>query len=576
MKQYLQVIIVSGLTFGIMWGCSKSPVMQSAELDEPKAIGINITSDQYLKPNKQVAQSLSMVSGLSERSRKSQITVSNSDIAYELIQQPVSSEVYAHYEENPVKLVTEQPVSTFSIDVDTGSYSNVRRMLKQGQQPHVDAVRIEEMINYFDFSYAEHANSDHPFSVVTEIGQTPWNKHSKLLHIGIQANDVALDEGIGSNLVFLVDVSGSMNSPNKLGLLKSSLKLLTNSLTEKDRISIVVYAGASGVVLEPTEGNDKFAISSALQSLSAGGSTNGAGGIKLAYELAQREYIEDGINRIIIATDGDFNVGLTDFEALKQLVAQKRETGISLSTLGFGQGNYNDRLMEQLADVGNGNYAYIDTLNEARKVLVDQAAATLKIVASDVKIQMEFNPAIVSEYRLVGYENRQLDRADFNNDRVDAGDIGSGHTVTALYEINLVNSEYKNIDPLRYEATADKTVKYSSELGFLRLRYKRPNEKTSQLIEHVIIHQDSELELTSTSVNFRFAASVAAFAEKLRGGKYVAEFSWDDVLKLARSSRGTDLFGYRGEFLQLTLLAQSLDTQKEWRPSKAKKLPTDV
>ncbi|MBW2710159.1 MAG: von Willebrand factor type A domain-containing protein, partial [Deltaproteobacteria bacterium] len=344
--------------------------------------------------------------------------------------EPLNRENYNHFDDNQIMLVAEAPVSTFSIDVDTGAYSNIRRMISAGNLPREDAVRVEELINYFSYDYPVPDSSDVPFSLTTEIGITPWNTDTRLLHIGIKGYDVSAKELPASNLVFLVDVSGSMNSPDKLGLLKSALKLLTKQMRSEDRVSIVVYAGASGIVLEPVAGNQTAKIAQALDVLSAGGSTNGAAGIRSAYQLAEQEFIKGGINRVILATDGDFNVGTVNFEALKDLVEEKRKTGISLTTLGFGTGNYNDHLMEQLADAGNGNYSYIDTLNEAQKVLVDEMSSTLNTIAKDVKIQIEFNPAIVAEYRLVGYENRMLKREDFNNDKIDAGEVGAGHTVT--------------------------------------------------------------------------------------------------------------------------------------------------
>jgi len=353
-----------------------------------------------------------------------------------------------------------------------------------------------------------------------------------------------------------------MDSPDKLDLLKTSLKLLTRQLSEADSIAIVVYAGASGVVLEPTPGDDTRAISSALERLHAGGSTNGAAGIELAYALAQKQFIAGGINRVLLATDGDFNVGLTDFDALKQLIEEKRKTGISLTTLGFGTGNYNDQLMEQLADAGNGNYAYIDGINEARKVLVDEMSSTLQTVAKDVKIQIEFNPSVVSEYRLVGYENRVLATADFNNDKVDAGEIGAGHTVTALYEITLANSEGgRSIDPLRYGqslAAQQAPVSGADELAYLKLRYKEPDGNTSKLLEQPLLVRDIAGNVAGTSATYRFAAAVAGFGQLLRDNQALGDFAYDDVLALASSAREDDAFGYRAEFINLVKTAQAL------------------
>ena len=474
--------------------------------------------------------------------------------------EPINREDYAHFDDNGVRLVAEAPVSTFSIDVDTGSYSNVRRMLKNGQLPIQDAVRVEELVNYFSYDYPLPKSSHRPFAVTTEIGVTPWNPDTRLLHIGIRGYDVAAEALPASNLVFLVDVSGSMKSPDKLELLKSALKLLSRQMRDQDRIAIVVYAGASGVVLEPVAGSETAKIAQALDALTAGGRTNGAAGIRTAYQLAEQSFIKDGINRVILATDGDFNVGTVSFEALKDLIEERRRSGISLTTLGFGTGNYNDHLMEQLADAGNGNYAYIDTLNEAQKVLVDEMSSTLNTIARDVKIQVEFNPAVVAEYRLIGYENRVLKREDFNNDRVDAGDIGAGHTVTALYEISLVDSNSRYIDPLRYSRAPTDNQQHDDEIALLRLRYKQPSSAQSRLIEQPIRTADIESNLGKTSERYRFSAAVAGFGQLLRGGRYTGGYEYDDVLALARGARGTDAYGYRGEFLSLVNLAKSLAT----------------
>jgi len=468
-------------------------------------------------------------------------------------------ETYHHFDDNKTKLVSEESISTFSIDVDTGAYSNVRRMINGGYLPRKDAVRVEELVNYFSYDYPLPQNGQ-AFNVVTELGPTPWNKNSKLLHIGIKGLEVERDELPASNLVFLVDVSGSMSAPNKLGLLKSSLKLLTNKMRSKDTLSLVVYAGASGVVLEPTSGDNKIDIIIALDKLSAGGSTNGASGIELAYNLAKKSFIEGGINRVLIATDGDFNVGNIDFESLKNMVEEKRKTGISLTTLGFGGSNYNDHLMEQLADSGNGNYSYIDTLNEAQKVLVDEMSSTLMTIAKDVKVQVEFNPDVVKEYRLIGYENRQLNREDFNNDKVDAGEIGAGHTVTALYEV-VLKGDQGQFDSRRYSKDNKKTKSesvLSHELAWLRIRHKEPTGTKSKLIEQAIYHTDEIAKLKNTSNNYRFSAAVASYGQLLRGGKHTGDFSFDDVLALARKSRGDDNYGYRGDFIELANLTNSL------------------
>ena len=469
-------------------------------------------------------------------------------------------EQYGAIVENPVRQVSESPVSTFSIDVDTGAYANVRRMLNAGRLPPADAVRVEEMINYFPYAYAL-PQGNARFSVHTEIAPAPWNADRHLLHIGIKGQDIAKTSLPPSNLVFLVDVSGSMSPPERLPLLKSSLKLLINQMRPQDKVSLVTYASGTQVVLEPTSGANKAKIIAALDNLRAGGSTAGAAGIALAYSMAEQGYIKGGINRILLATDGDFNVGVTNFDALKNMAEEKRKGGVSLSTLGFGVGNYNEKLMEQLADAGNGNYSYIDTLNEGQKVLVDEMTSTLATIAKDVKIQIEFNPNVVSEYRLVGYENRMLKREDFNNDKVDAGEVGAGHTVTAIYELTLRGSA-GSVDPLRYGKDKAAAISKSGELAFLRLRYKEPEGDVSKLAEWPLHRQDVKSSLAQASTEFRFAAAVAAFGQQLRGGKYTGAMNYADIAKLAAESRGADTFGYRGEFLRLVNLAQSLSGRK--------------
>lgn len=462
-------------------------------------------------------------------------------------------EQYQKIADNPVHAVAETPVSTFSIDVDTGSYANVRRFLNGGQLPPQDAVRLEELVNYFPYAYPL-PKGDAPFGINTELATSPWNPETRLLRIAIKASDLRVEELPPANLVFLVDVSGSMDRREGLPMVQSTLKLLVEQLRAQDKVSLVVYAGASSVVLEPTSGAEKAKIRGAIDQLSAGGSTAGESGIQLAYQQAQQGFIQGGINRILLATDGDFNVGISDFETLKQLAADKRKTGVSLTTLGFGTDNYNERLMEQLADAGDGNYAYIDNLREARKVLVDQLGSTLATVARDVKIQVEFNPAEVSEYRLLGYENRALKREDFSNDKVDAGEIGAGHTVTALYEV--VPSGAKGwLEPLRYQSA--KTDNKAGELAWLRIRYKAPGQGASKLLEQPI-QADTAVALNQASEDLRFAAAVAAFAQQLKGDKYTGRFSLADSAELARTAKGEDRFGLRAEFVQLVELAQSL------------------
>lgn len=469
-------------------------------------------------------------------------------------------EQYGTIVENPIKLVAEAPVSTFSIDVDTGSYSNVRRLLNEGRLPPTDAVRVEEMINYFPYAYAL-PEDNAPFAVHTEMAPAPWNPNHTLLRIGIKGQDIAKTSLPPSNLVFLVDVSGSMGSPERLPLLKSALKFLVNQLRAQDRVSLVTYASGTQVVLEPTSGLQKTKIIAALDNLEAGGSTSGAAGIALAYSMAEQSYIKGGINRIFLATDGDFNVGVTNFDELKNMAEEKRKSGVSLSTLGFGMGNYNEKLMEQLADAGNGNYSYIDTLNEGQKVLVDEMTSTLATIAKDVKIQIEFNPDVVSEYRLVGYENRMLKREDFNNDKVDAGEVGAGHTVTAIYELTL-KGQTGSVDPLRYGSGKASVTNKSGELAFLRLRYKAPDGDISKLIEWPLQRQYAKPSFDQASTEFRFATAVAAFGQQLRGGKHTGVMSYDDIAKVAADARGADAYGYRGEFLRLVHLAQSLSTGK--------------
>jgi len=476
--------------------------------------------------------------------------------------QKSNTEKYQSINTSPVIQVASQSTSTFSIDVDTGAYANVRRMLGSAILPPNDAVRIEELINYFSYDYPVPASTDVPFSINSELSSTPWNPNTKLLHIGLKGYEVNPEERPAANLVFLIDVSGSMAAPNKLGLLKSSIQMLSNDLTKNDRVSIVVYAGASGVVLEPTAGNNTRKIATALNSLQAGGSTNGEAGIELAYSMAEQSLTDNSINRIILATDGDFNVGLRDIDKLKTLIEQKRQSGIALTTLGFGSGNYNDYLMEQLANVGNGSYAYIDTLNEARKVLSQEITSTLLTIAKDVKIQVEFNPTHVSEYRLLGYVNRQLANEDFANDKVDAGEIGAGHTVTALYEIALIGDGGEWHSPSRYQPL-NQGLPESTEIAELRLRYKQPNTEKSLLVSQVIQRDSVQQSLSNTSDNFRFSAAVAGFGQLLRNNKYLIDFDYDDVAELARQARGEDHYGYRAEFISLVELANSLKQQHQ-------------
>jgi Ca-activated chloride channel family protein len=473
---------------------------------------------------------------------------------------PGEGETYIATGDSPVKQVAEAPVSTFSIDVDTGAYSNVRRFLMNGQMPPRDAVRVEEMINYFSYDYPAPEAGGDPFRVTTSVARTPWNAETYLLHVGIKGYEPPAAERPAANLVFLIDVSGSMNQPDKLPLLKAGMKVLTDQLRDDDTVTIVVYAGAAGLVLEPTPGKEKAKIKAALDRLEAGGSTAGGEGLALAYAKAKEAKIDGGINRIILATDGDFNVGVTDIGQLKDMVEEARESDISLTTLGFGEGNYNDALMEQIADVGNGNYGYVDSLKEAKRLLADQLSGTIQTIAKDVKIQIEFNPAVVAEYRLIGYENRALNREDFNNDRKDAGEIGAGHSVTAIYEIALKGSKGLAVDPLRYGEHADERVDpRAAEFAFLRLRYKAPDGDVSRLIETPLpvsaLHEPGE-----APGDARFAAAVAAFGQKLRGGDYIGAFGYDEIADAARAARGSDGGGYRAEFIELVEMAKALDS----------------
>ena len=472
--------------------------------------------------------------------------------------QDVGRDHFEAFEQNTVKLVAEDPVSTFSVDVDTASYSFVRRMLNSGVLPQSDAVRAEELINYFDYDYPLPETREQPFKPTVAVSDSPWAVGRKLLHIGIKGFDIAPTEKPRSHLVFLLDVSGSMDSPDKLPLVKQSMELLLTTLNPEDTVAIVVYAGAAGTVLEPTPVKQKQKILNAMNGLSAGGSTSGAQGIRLAYELARNRFDPKAINRVILATDGDFNVGITDQRELQSFIEREREEGIVLSVLGFGEGNYQDALMQTLAQNGNGTAAYIDTLSEAQKVLVDEATSTLFPIAKDVKIQVEFNPAVVAEYRLIGYETRHLNRVDFNNDAVDAGDIGAGHTVTAIYEITPVGSSARQIEDSRY-GPKQKLERAGDEYAFLKIRYKLPNEDSSRLITRPITRAD-DTELGGEGVIGReagFATAVAGFAQILKGGKYTGGYGYDEVMELAQKTKGDDPYGYRTEFIQLVRKAKT-------------------
>ncbi|RNJ43049.1 hypothetical protein B5V01_23030 [Mesorhizobium erdmanii] len=464
------------------------------------------------------------------------------------------------FKTNPVHAALEDPVSTFSIDVDTASYSFVRRSLKEGSVPQADTVRVEEMINYFPYDWKGPDSVSTPFNSTVSVMPTPWNAQTKLMHVAIKGFDIKPTEQPKANLVFLIDVSGSMDEPDKLPLLKSAFRLLVSKLRADDTISIVTYAGEAGTVLMPTRAAEKDKILNAIDNLQPGGSTAGEAGIKEAYKLAQQSFVKDGVNRVMLATDGDFNVGQSDDDDLKRLIEQERKSGVFLSVFGFGHDNLNDQMMQTIAQNGNGTAAYIDTLAEAEKVLVEDASSTLFPIAKDVKIQVEFNPNKVSEYRLIGYETRALNREDFNNDRVDAGDIGSGHSVTAIYEITPKGSGGEQIDPLRYgQATVNNGgVANADEYAFVKIRYKLPNEDVSKLITTPVTSANEVASFDQASTDQRFSVAVAAFGQKLRDEDATAKFGYDKIMEIATAARGADPFGYRSEFLSLVRLASAL------------------
>jgi Ca-activated chloride channel family protein len=465
-----------------------------------------------------------------------------------------NTESYDKINENNFKDVTTNPLSTFSVDVDRASYSNVRRFLNENTLPYKDAVRIEELINYFDYDYPQPVNGD-PFSVTLEMGACPWNGGHELVLIGIQGKEVASTQIPPSNLVFLIDVSGSMEDPNKLPLLKQAFRILVGNLRPADKVAMVVYAGAAGVVLESTPGNEKARILSALDELQAGGSTAGGAGISLAYRIAKQNYIPGGNNRVILATDGDFNIGASSDAEMTRLIEEKRKEGVFLTVLGFGMGNYKDSKMEKIADAGNGNYAYIDNILEAKKMFGEELWGTLFTIAKDVKIQVEFNPQKVKAYRLIGYENRMLNREDFNDDKKDAGDIGSGHTVTALYEVVPAGSKEQlpDVDPLEYQVNQ---VTGGANMMTVKLRYKNPEDTVSRLIVSRVGKGD--LKGSPPSANLKFASAVAEFGMLLRESEHRGNSNWDQVIAMATEARGKDPYGYRQDFLQLAQTASLL------------------
>ena len=492
-------------------------------------------------------------------------SIQNNKTGYhDMLKEDFNREGYDNISENKFLKATDNPLSTFSIDVDAASYSNVRRFLNQGQLPPAGAIRIEEMVNYFKYEYPQPTNND-PFSINTEISDAPWNKEHKLVLIGLQGKKIPTENLPASNLTFLIDVSGSMSGPERIGLVKASMKMLVDQLREQDKVSIVVYAGAAGLVLPPTSGANKTKIKEAIDNLEAGGSTAGGAGIKLAYKTAKENFAKGGNNRVILCTDGDFNVGESSDDAMERLIEEERKSGVFLTVLGYGMGNYQDAKMQKLADKGNGNHAYIDGITEAKKVLVNEFGGTLFTIAKDVKLQIEFNPAKVQGYRLIGYENRMLAKEDFNNDKKDAGELGSGHTVTALYEVIPVGIEsdfLNSVDPLKYqkETVDNKKSSKTDEIMTVKFRYKAPDGDVSKLIEHPVL--DKQIPIAKTSDNFRFAASVAQFGMLIRNSEFKSNASYTDVLSLARKAKGNDEEGYRSEFVRLVESAQLLAKAK--------------
>jgi Ca-activated chloride channel family protein len=471
-----------------------------------------------------------------------------------------SRDRFANANTNPVKSVATDPVSTFSVDVDTASYAFVRRSVLEGHLPDPDSVRVEEMINYFPYDWPRPQTVDEPFRTTVTVTPTPWNSGTRLMHVAIKGFETAPAAQPAANLVFLIDVSGSMNAPDRLPLLKSAFRLLVGKLKPEDKVSIVTYAGNAGTVLEPTSARERDKILAAIDNLRPGGSTAGAEGIDAAYRLARQAFIQGGVNRVMLATDGDFNVGVSSDEELKRIIEQRRKDGIFLSVLGFGKGDLNDSLMQTLAQNGNGTAAYIDTLAEAQKALIDEAGSTLFPIAKDVKIQVEFNPQQIGEYRLVGYETRALKREDFNNDRVDAGDIGSGHAVTAIYEVTPKGSASALNDPLRYgPAAASAPIPVSDEMAFVKIRYKQPDGDISKLITTVVTEMNAVRDFSAAPQDVRFATAVAAFGQKLRGTDALDAYPYRLILDMARNARGGDAFGYRSGFLDLVRLAETLD-----------------
>ncbi|MDR1783558.1 MAG: von Willebrand factor type A domain-containing protein [Dysgonamonadaceae bacterium] len=516
--------------------------------------------DVYLDEDKMALEEV-VVIGYGVRSMEMADLSSSKVLVNTLHFEEGNSEEYGSFKENRFQSATDQPLSTFSLDVDAASYGNIRRIINQGQLPRKDAVRVEEMLNYFSYNYSKPTGED-PVSIVTETSHCPWNTKHKLFRIGVKAKEIESEKLPASNFVFLIDVSGSMLVSNKLPLVKSSLKLLVNNLRDKDRVSIVVYAGAAGEALPSTSGADKQKIIDALESLQAGGSTAGGAGITLAYKIAEKNFMEGGNNRVILCTDGDFNVGVSSVEGLESLIESKRKSGIYLTVLGYGMGNYKDNKLQSLAQKGNGNHAYIDNIQEANKVLVNEFGGTMYAVAKDVKIQVEFNPAFVGAYRLVGYETRLLNKEDFNDDSKDAGELGAGHTVTALYEIVPVGEKIPlgSVDKLKYQknqvSTATPIFSNSKELLTVKLRYKKPDEDTSRKMEVSVLASAFH---SMSSKDFNFAAAVAMFGQLLRDSDFKGEATYDKVIEYARKGLDEDPNGYRREFIRLAEAVKQME-----------------
>ncbi|WP_139957243.1 vWA domain-containing protein [Flavicella sediminum] len=528
---------------------------QMTELEEVVTIGYGSLKKSKMKSSVASVNSL-QIRGLSSM-EVHETVLDKQDYLYGNYVREGDDEVYESLEENEFKNPLTNPLSTFSIDVDAASYSNMRRFINDGQKPPAAAIRIEEMINYFEYNYPQPKGSD-PFSINYEVAACPWNPENKLVHIGLQGKSLETKEAPASNLVFLIDVSGSMRAQNKLPLLKKAYALLVNQLRAKDKIAIVVYAGNSGVVLPSTPGNEKKKILKALNKLQSGGGTAGAKGLKLAYEIAEENFIKDGNNRIILATDGDFNVGQSSNSDLEKLIVSKRDQGIFISVTGFGMGNYKDSKMEIIADKGNGNYSYIDNILEAKKVFINEFSSTLFTIAKDVKIQIEFNPSQVRSYRLIGYENRMLKAQDFQNDKKDAGELGAGHTVTALYEIVPMDAKKKYDTDLKYQKVKKTETKnnFENELATVKFRYKKPNESKSKLLVRTL--HNSAKKQQEISENFKFSSAVAGFGMLLKNSDYKENLNYEVVLKMAKEGKGNDAHGYRSEFIRLVELVSLL------------------